>query len=137
MTSDELLSALLDMFYHRIDRITLRRQFEARTWRKNETFHDYVHEKVIMANRITIDDEDMVGYLIEGILDRNLRDLAYVHGFNSKESLLTAFGDITLRDRNQDASESTVKIDDANKRKIDKRGQNIKEILLRKKIRMI
>lgn len=54
MTSDQLLDGLRGMFYHRTNKIALRRRFEERVWKKSETFHDYVHEKVIMANRIAI-----------------------------------------------------------------------------------
>lgn len=83
MTSDELLDELRGMFYQRPNKITLRRRFEARTWKKGETFHDYVHEKVIMANRISVNDDEILGYIIDGIPDMHLRDLARVQGFST------------------------------------------------------
>lgn len=85
LTSDELLDELRSMFCHKPNKITLRRRFEARTWKKGETFHDYVHEKVIMANRISVSDDEIIGYIIEGIPDMNLRDLARVQGFSTTE----------------------------------------------------
>ncbi|CAL1677449.1 unnamed protein product [Lasius platythorax] len=66
MTSDRLLDGLRGMFYHRPNKIALRYRFEGRVWKRNETFHDYVlHEKVIMANRIAINDDEVLGYIIE------------------------------------------------------------------------
>lgn len=69
MVSDELLTELRGMFHHRPNKITLRRRFEARMWRKGETFHDYVHEKVIMATRIAVSDDEILGYIIDDIPD--------------------------------------------------------------------
>ena len=76
MTPDMLLDGLKGMFYHRPNKIALRRRFEERIWKKNEVFHHYVHEKTIMANRIAIKDDDILGYIIDGIPNLNLRDLA-------------------------------------------------------------
>lgn len=76
LSSEELLSELQRMFYLRPNKIVLRRRFEERVWRKGETFRDYVHEKVIIANRINVDET--LGYIIDGIPDVNLRDMARV-----------------------------------------------------------
>lgn len=78
MTSDELLVELRGMFYHPPNKVTLRRRFEERTWKKSESFHDYVHEKMIMANRIAVNDDEILGYIIEGIPDIHLRDVTRI-----------------------------------------------------------
>nr|XP_012232667.1 PREDICTED: uncharacterized protein LOC105678149 [Linepithema humile] len=120
MTADELLAELRDMFYLPPNRIMLRRRFEGRTWQKNETFRDYVHQKIILANRISINEEDVVGYVIEGIPDAHLRDLARAHRFPSKESLLLAFEQITLKDGSHVTTGQKTKFND-DRRKNDKR----------------
>lgn len=49
MNCEELLYELKNMFDCRLSRLSLRKTFENRTW-KGETFNDYYHEKIIMAN---------------------------------------------------------------------------------------
>jgi hypothetical protein len=112
MKSDELLDGLRSMFYHRPNKIALRHRFEERMWKKNETFRDYVHEKTIMANRIAIEDDEILGYIIDGIPDPNLRDLARVQGFTTKDDILQAFSEISLRDRSCTAATTNSKSDD-------------------------
>lgn len=122
MTSDELLDELRGMFFQRPNKITLRRRFEARVWKRGETFHDYVHEKVIMANRISVDDDEILGYIIEGIPDMRLRDLARVQGFSTRDQMLQAFEEIRLEDRRHPTSTTTKSNDGtgAEKNKSDK-----------------
>lgn len=112
MRSDDLLDELRGMFYHRPDKIALRRRFEERVWKKSETFHDYVHEKTIMANRIAIGDDEILGYIIDGIPDSNLRDLARVRGFMTKDEMLRAFSEITLRNRNHTTATDSSRLEE-------------------------
>lgn len=58
--------------------------------------------------RIVASDEDIVGYIIEGIPDHHLRDIARVQRFTSRESLLAALEEITLRDKNETAAQNQV-----------------------------
>jgi len=58
MTVDELIERMQGMFDHRPTRMDLRRQFEKRTWRGDETFSDYFHDKTILANRVPIDEDE-------------------------------------------------------------------------------
>ena len=46
-----LLSELREMFSHRPIVLTLRKMFAERTWKQGETFREYVHDKIIMANK--------------------------------------------------------------------------------------
>lgn len=78
----------------------MRRRFEERVWKRTETFRDYVHEKTILANHLTMVDDEVLSYIIDGIPDVQLRDVARVQGFESSQSLLQAFKEISLRDRN-------------------------------------
>lgn len=93
-----LLCELKTMFDHRPSRMKLRKDFEEREWKKGETFSDYVHQKVILGNRILIDEDEIAEY-IDGIPDRMLRDQAHVRGLKTKTALLEAFDRITLRDK--------------------------------------
>lgn len=64
----------------------LRKKFESRAWRKDESFHEYVHEKVIMGNCVPIDQDELVEQVVDDILDTMLRDQARLQRF-----LTTAF----------------------------------------------
>lgn len=66
------------MFFYKPSRICERKQFEQRVWRKDKTFNEYLHQKIIMGNRIGIDEDEMTEYIIEGIPDPILRDQARV-----------------------------------------------------------
>lgn len=60
MSFDTLLGELRSMFQYRQSKLTMRKKFEERIWRRDETFHEYLHEKVIMGNRVPIDDDEML-----------------------------------------------------------------------------
>jgi len=64
---DTLLNEMREMYDHRPSRMRLKKQFEERMWKREETFHQYVHEKVILANCIPISDDEIIDYIIEGI----------------------------------------------------------------------
>lgn len=63
------------------------------------------HEKVILANLVPVDGDELIDYVIEGIPDVALRDQARVQRLSSIESILEAFERVTLRHRGA-ASES-------------------------------
>lgn len=96
---EALLCELKNMFNYRPSRMKLRKDFEEREWKKGETFSDYMHEKVILGNRIPIDEDEIAEYIIDGISDRMLRDQAHVSGLKTKAALLEAFERVTLRDK--------------------------------------
>ncbi|XP_011858346.1 PREDICTED: uncharacterized protein LOC105555908, partial [Vollenhovia emeryi] len=128
MTPDTLLDNLRGMFHRQPNKLAMRKRFEERTWKRDETFHDYVHEKTIMANRIAIPDDEVLGYVIEGIPDPELRDLARVQGFTTRDEILTRFSQISLRDKGYTAATTaSSKGDDRSggaKRKADKSGKS-------------
>lgn len=73
MPVNDLLIEIGTMFDRREDRLTLRKKFETRTWKASESFTDYFHEKIILSNSVTV-EEELVDYLIEGIPDMSLRN---------------------------------------------------------------
>jgi len=87
------------MFRHHESKLYLRRQFENRTWKKDETFQEYLHYKTIMGNKVPVEKDELLEYAVEGIPDVMMRDQARIQGFSSVESLLKAFERETLRNR--------------------------------------
>lgn len=96
MTYEELLVGLNRMYGCRPSTLSLRREFERRIWKSDETFTDYVHDKVVLGNRVPISDTEVVDYIIEGIPDENLKSLARVRGFRTVEELVQALARSTL-----------------------------------------
>lgn len=96
---EALLYELRAMFDHRPSKVSLRKKFEERVWKKGETFGEYVHQKIILGNLVPVDEEEVVEYIIDGIPDRILRDQARVSGLRTKTELLEAFERITLWER--------------------------------------
>ena len=96
LTYDELLSGLRGMFGQRPNVLDSRRDFERRAWKTGETFADYVHEKLILGNKVPIADNEIVDYDIEGIPDENIKSVAYTRGFRTVEEVVLAYARMTL-----------------------------------------
>lgn len=94
-----ILEELGTMFRYRESKLYVRRQFENRTWKKDETFQEYLHDKTIMGNKVLVEKDELLEYLIEGTPDVTMRDQARIQGFASVDSFLKAFERVTLRDR--------------------------------------
>jgi len=103
---EALIYELKAMFDHWPSRIALRKTFEECVWKKGETFSDYMHQKVILGNRIPVDEEELAEYFIDGIPDRILRDQARL---NTKAALLEAFERITLWDKKSGDENTGIK----------------------------
>ncbi|XP_025265893.1 uncharacterized protein LOC112638423 [Camponotus floridanus] len=88
---EDLLREMESMFDLRPGKLSLRREFEARVWKGDEQFCDYYHEKVILANRIPIAEDELLDYIIEGVTDPRLQSQARLMNFRSGGELLGAF----------------------------------------------
>lgn len=101
ITVEQLLYEMKGMFRHRVSKIALRKEFENRTWKHGESFSEYLHDKVILANKIPVDEEEVVEYIVKGIPDPVLKDQARVQQLKTKSSLLEAFEKVMLRQKGQ------------------------------------
>lgn len=89
MAFDDLLAQLKAMLGHRMSKMAVKAKFE-----------EYIHDKVILANAIPINDpEELLEYAIEGIPDPMLRNNAYVQRFQTLEALINAFQKVTLPEK--------------------------------------
>lgn len=91
MNFEQLLSQMKTMYDHRPSKLGLRKEFEQRKWHSNEAFTEYFHDKVVLANRVSVDEDELMDYIIDGISDVQLRNQARMHCFKSKTMLLEAF----------------------------------------------
>lgn len=72
--------------------------FEERKWKMTGIFPEYFHQKIILRNLTSIRNEELVGYIIQGISDKRIQDIARVPAPQTEEDLLRAFVIISLRE---------------------------------------
>jgi len=84
MPLDEFFEEMRSIFWHRQNKLTLRKTFEDCTWKKDETFSEYVHEKTILGNRILIDKDELLDYIIDGIPNETLHNQAHIQRFKRR-----------------------------------------------------
>lgn len=70
LSAAELFHEMSRIFGNRPSRLMLRKDFE---WRIGEAFSEYFHEKVVLANKASIDEEELVDCLIDGVPDAHMR----------------------------------------------------------------
>lgn len=85
------------MFDQPVGRLERRRKFERRMWQSEESFGDYCHHKIILGNRVPIDEKEMVDYLIDGIPSESLKNQARMHSFSTVQQVIKAFRAISLK----------------------------------------
>lgn len=85
------------MFNQLTSRLEKKRLFENRVWQKGEAFDSYCHDKVILENKVPIDEEEIV--IIDGILSMNFKEPsenAFIYyGARSNEGLPKNYPDVT------------------------------------------
>ena len=105
MTTKDLLTELGKMFYQRPNKVLLRKQFEERSWKRGKSSTEYIHNTLILANRVPIDEAERVDYIIDELPDPMLRNHARKQCFKSMEALLAAFEKVSLHSRHASLDE--------------------------------
>jgi hypothetical protein len=100
-TTDDLLVAMKAMFNHRPNKLARTKELKGRIWKRGETFSAYMHDKIILANRVPVEEDDLIDYIVDDISDLSLQGQARMHGFTTTASLLKALEKVTLRPRGQ------------------------------------
>lgn len=95
----ELKYNLVTMFSCREDKISLMRKFDSRKWRRNETFASYYHEKIILGNRLGMEEPELISYLIDGFDNPTLQSQARIRGFNNLSTLLEVMNSLSMQER--------------------------------------
>lgn len=93
---DALLREMGQMFDHRPGKLTLRREFENRVWKSDESFRDYYHDKKILANRVPIEEGELLEYIIEGVTDVRLQSQVRLANFQTEAEMVQAFESVSL-----------------------------------------
>ncbi|KAH0944535.1 hypothetical protein HN011_003269, partial [Eciton burchellii] len=106
LSTVELLKGLGAMFDQQLDSMVLQERFRARKWRKVESFSNYMHQKIILGNRVPIAEKQLLG----GVSTKEeLRSrLENVEDWDKKDEAKGEIGRYQprLRDQNSEAETS-------------------------------
>ena len=94
------------MFYKRPDNLARKRRIAVSTWKKVESFYEYFQDKMIPAENVCLDQEELIDLVIDDISETDLRNQSRMHSFKIPFDLLKAFSMITLRDTRSDRDKS-------------------------------
>ncbi|XP_023033867.1 uncharacterized protein LOC111519103 [Drosophila willistoni] len=75
-------------FWREDAQVIMRRHFEQRNWKFGEKFAVYLDDKLMLANNINIDEEELLDKVIEGIPDTGLRTQARIQCFANPKQML-------------------------------------------------
>ncbi|XP_070854193.1 uncharacterized protein [Drosophila suzukii] len=93
---DDLMAELISMFGEKSSKLEIRRKFEGRKWKQSETFGSYVDDKIMLAQGLNIDADEMLSCIIEGIPNQGLRNQAHIQCFVDVGHIKRAFADVSL-----------------------------------------
>ncbi|XP_044573330.1 uncharacterized protein LOC123257637 [Drosophila ananassae] len=109
---EELIAELISMFSDKVSKLEARRQFENRKWSSGESFGSYVDDKVMLGQRISIEAEEMISRIIEGIPNQGLRNQAHIQCFENVALIKRAFAEVELPKSYGDRKETAVNKDE-------------------------
>ncbi|KAG7203871.1 hypothetical protein KM043_017925 [Ampulex compressa] len=101
MTVGQLLNGLRTKFGQWSNILYLKQKFEKRNWRSNESFIDYVREKIVLGYRVPIADMEIVDYIVESIPDMYIRLSAKIQRFPNPVELLSVLSKLELLKEDQ------------------------------------
>ncbi|XP_070145044.1 uncharacterized protein [Drosophila kikkawai] len=97
--ADQLCEQLIMTFGVKMSKGELRSAFQRRQWLPEEKFAAYFEDKVMLANDINIDLEELLENIIEGIPAPALRNQARIQCFSEPMQILRAFAEVRLPER--------------------------------------
>ncbi|KAF2896112.1 hypothetical protein ILUMI_10063 [Ignelater luminosus] len=90
----ELETQLTDMFGRKENKLKTRRTFEQRMWKRDEAFNDYYHDRALLANKLQLEEPEIIEYVVEGIEDITLRNQAKLKESTTLNKLLTTMNEL-------------------------------------------
>ncbi|XP_043063797.1 E3 ubiquitin-protein ligase BRE1-like [Drosophila ficusphila] len=93
---DELCEQMISMFGNTQSKLEERRNFESRTWQSSEKFGKYLDEKLMLAQNVSLDQEELLDRIIEGIPNEGLRNQARIQCFRDISHIRRAFSEVSL-----------------------------------------
>ncbi|XP_046866745.1 uncharacterized protein LOC124460272 isoform X2 [Drosophila willistoni] len=127
-----LCEQLMAAFGEKMSKSQMRRHFEQRNWKFGEKFAVYLDDKLMLANNINIDEEELLDKVIEGIPDKGLRTQARIQCFANPKQMLAAFAEIHLEDirratKDENETSRANKLQEMRCRRCNIRGHLVKD----------
>lgn len=94
---NDLLKYMREFFGTKESMLIQRKKFEGRKWKQEESFNDYFIDKLILSNRIKIDEQELIDSIIDGIPDQQLKIQATMQNFTNTMQLQQAFSRLELK----------------------------------------
>ncbi|XP_073817382.1 uncharacterized protein [Musca autumnalis] len=93
---DEMFGQFCLVFGSNESKLEMRKKFERRVWRAEENFADYCSEKVKLAERLKLEDDELLEYIIEGIPNMQLRRQTVMQQYKNVNELCKSLAAIKL-----------------------------------------
>lgn len=93
---DELLQQFCMTFGTKQTKLELRRNFEQRKWHYEENFADYFNDKLMLASKLSMDEEELVEYIIDGISNLQIRTQAFMQQHTNTDEVFKALANVKL-----------------------------------------
>lgn len=89
---NEIIRSLREFYDSPVNTIEIRRLLEKKTWSgKFETFMEYCQDKKVIAQKLKMQESEIVEYIVEGILNPVLKNQARMMNFKTVEEIVQAF----------------------------------------------
>ncbi|XP_019895114.2 uncharacterized protein LOC109614204 [Musca domestica] len=92
----ETFSQFCVMFGSKESRLELRRKFERGVWRQEENFMVYYNGKVELAEKLKMEEDELLEYVIDGISNTHLRRQTVLQHYNNFAELCKSLSTIKL-----------------------------------------
>ncbi|XP_075151763.1 uncharacterized protein LOC142225838 isoform X2 [Haematobia irritans] len=93
---DELLQNFCVTFGTKESKLETRRKFEQRKWRFGETFNEYYDEKIMLASKLQLEEDELLEYLVDGISNIQIKTQASMQQHRTTTDLLKSLANVKL-----------------------------------------
>ena len=97
LSSDALLDKMAALFSLAVRKSDSRRRLQERKWSSIEPFTKYCQEKIILANKLKLENEELVDEIIAGVGDVQLEDHLRMMNFADPMAMMAACKDVKKR----------------------------------------
>ncbi|XP_075157081.1 uncharacterized protein LOC142230328 isoform X2 [Haematobia irritans] len=93
---DELLQQFCMTFGTKKTKLEIRRNFERRKWNYGENFADYFNDKIMLSSTLSLDEDELVEYIVDGIPSMHIRTQMAMQQYTSADDLLKTLANVRL-----------------------------------------
>lgn len=93
LSYDELMGKLATLFNVKEDKIKKRRDLEQRKWRAGERLAVYVRAKMMLAEELKLEEEELMEYIIDGVDDTHMKVQLQIAQIRTVRELIDRVGD--------------------------------------------